>query len=84
MNKGGIKILVISSFIALALIILSSIICSGSSKGKGDGKTSCKNCGKKSVYALGFCKSCYESFYEYTYKNKNGNKKYIVIYPYAF
>ena len=34
---------------------------------EGDGKISCKNCGKSSVYAIGYCKRCYESFIEFTY-----------------
>ena len=41
---------------------------SGSSRPASyDGKNACMNCGKKSVYDLGFCKSCYESFMDYTY-----------------
>ena len=33
----------------------------------GDGVTTCKNCGKKEVVALGFCRRCYRSFHDYTY-----------------
>ena len=73
------------------IIILSILMCfsmfaitgCGSSGGssRGDGKTSCKNCGRNSVYALNFCKRCYDSFMDYTYGDWayliNFNIKYI-------
>ncbi|MCI5946000.1 MAG: hypothetical protein MRZ39_03740 [Oscillospiraceae bacterium] len=52
--------------IAVAAILAFALAGCGSSGG-GDGVSSCKNCGRHSVYALGFCKSCYESFMDYTY-----------------
>jgi hypothetical protein len=38
---------------------------------RGDGRTTCLNCGKESVYDLGYCKSCYRSFMDFTYGNKD-------------
>ena len=55
---------IIFSCCFLGFCFLSCGDCSG---GGGNGKTSCKNCGRNSVYSMGFCKSCYESFYEFTY-----------------
>lgn len=57
-------------FLSILLVvgmILSMMILPACEKSKGDGKTSCKNCGRTPVYALGFCKSCYKSFHDYTY-----------------
>lgn len=50
----------------VALISCLFLLCSCGDR-HGDGKTSCKNCGRSQVYALGFCKSCYNSFIDYTY-----------------
>lgn len=47
----------------ISIMAFSGVACSFG----GDGKSSCKNCGRSSVYALGFCKSCYKSFHDYTY-----------------
>lgn len=56
----------ISIFLILVLCLSMSFVtisCSCS----GDGKSGCKNCGRSPVYALGYCKSCYKSFMDYTY-----------------
>lgn len=67
--KHGIKKLFII-FLLLSLIgILSGC---GSSGPRGDGVTSCKNCGRKPVYALNFCKDCYDDFNQWM---KNGGGK---------
>lgn len=58
------KILSIALSIGMCLSMLAFAACGGNG---GDGKTSCKNCGRSSVYALGFCKSCYKDFHEFTY-----------------
>ena len=63
MNNNKLPIIIAS--IIIGLIVIMAATCSGGIG--GDGRTSCKNCGRPSVYALGFCKSCYNSF-------KNSNK----------
>ena len=52
------------SFIAL---IANCSGCSGCGHSGGDGKTTCKNCGKKEVVALGYCRRCYDGFIKNTY-----------------
>ena len=59
-NKKG----TVALIIVLVLILVSIVGCfgdCGESSG-GDGKSSCRNCGRSSVYALGYCKSCYKGF----------------------
>ncbi len=58
------KILSIVLALGMCLSMLSFAACEDNG---GDGKTGCKNCGRSSVYALGFCKSCYKSFHDFTY-----------------
>ena len=61
LKKIGIAIVVV-------IMLVGVISCALSPSGMGgDGKSSCKNCGRNSVYALGFCKSCYKSFHDFTY-----------------
>ncbi|MEG0494237.1 MAG: hypothetical protein RR505_12280 [Raoultibacter sp.] len=58
MQKG--KKVIIAALLLAMMLSLSS--CGSSSGSKGNGTSSCKNCGRKSVYAIGYCKRCYESF----------------------
>lgn len=53
----------------LAIMLAVGMCFSMIACGGGDGKTSCKNCGRSSVYALGYCKTCYKGFHDYTYGN---------------
>lgn len=62
------KFKIILCVIIASIIFISIFSCSGS--GGGDGKSSCKNCGRSPVYAIGFCRSCYKSFVNYTYGEK--------------
>lgn len=55
----------ISIFLTLTLCLSMAFVTTSCSS--GDGKSGCKNCGSSPVYALGFCKSCYKSFVDYTY-----------------
>ncbi len=55
--------------IIIAIFIASISSCTDSIG--GDGSSSCKNCGRSPVYALGLCKSCYKSFSDYTYSVLN-------------
>lgn len=58
--------------ITVATLMCGLIGCgydSGSRPDSYDGVNKCKNCGSNSVYDLGFCKSCYEGFMEFTYGN---------------
>ena len=60
----------ISIAVIVVIMLVGVISCALSPSGiGGDGKSSCKNCGRNSVYALGFCKSCYKSFHDFTYDN---------------
>lgn len=60
----------IGVFAIVVIMLVGVISCALSPSGiGGDGKSSCKNCGRNSVYALGFCKSCYKSFHDFTYDN---------------
>ena len=54
--------------LVLSLILVIGTV-SGCGGASGDGKTTCKNCGRKEVFAHGFCYSCYQSFVDYTYNN---------------
>lgn len=56
-----------TKLIGIAVAIILALTTTGCVDKGGDGMESCKNCGRKSVYSLGFCKSCYESFMDYTY-----------------
>ena len=61
----------IISFIIL-LILITALIgsCFGGCETEGgDGVSSCKNCGRGSVYFMGFCKRCYDGFYNYNKKD---------------
>ena len=53
--------------LVLLMMLAFSVFATGCTSSHGDGKTTCKNCGRSSIYALGFCKSCYEGFMDYTY-----------------
>jgi len=66
------KIIAIIALVLCVVLLLSCLFsfCDSDSDNGGDGKTSCKNCGKKSVVALGYCERCYKSFREYTYGKK--------------
>ena len=46
----------------LAMIMILSLVACGSSG--GDGKTSCRNCGRKKnlVPGFGYCSTCYKGF----------------------
>ena len=47
---------------AIVLFFIGCFSCATCGDSGGNGKTTCKNCGRASVYALGYCKSCYKSF----------------------
>lgn len=65
------KILRIIALLLCLMLMLSCVTvltsCEGNGGSSGNGKSSCKNCGRSPVYDLGFCKSCYKSFMNYTY-----------------
>ena len=63
--KEKIQSIVVVLIVLLLLFGLGSIIFGGCEDNGGDGKSSCKNCGRSSVYASGFCKRCYESYIDY-------------------
>lgn len=67
MKKLSKKIMMV---IIVTILFCGLVGCGGSGSSRPasyDGKNACLNCGKKSVYDLGFCKSCYKSFMKYTY-----------------
>ncbi len=55
----------------LALIICFSFAACGGSSSRGDGKSSCKNCGRSGsiVAGYGYCYSCYEGFTDWQDRN---------------
>ncbi len=57
------KIFIFCIVVLMSLISTMFVACSDG----GDGKSSCLNCGRKSVYALGYCKTCYKGFIDFTY-----------------
>ena len=67
----------ISSVIISVVFLLFMVLIGGCSdlisndEPLGNGKTTCLNCGRESVYDLGYCKSCYKSFMDYTYGSKD-------------
>ena len=63
--KGIIALILI---VLCLLLVLGSIIGFGGGGG-GDGESHCMNCGWDSVYKLGYCKTCYKGFVDYTYAN---------------
>ena len=65
-----IKRLCIAVAVLIGLYVLSCLVFTGLGKTNKDGITHCKNCGRTPVYAVGFCKICYEDFINYTYKKK--------------
>lgn len=64
MMKKVMRLLVIVVIIIMSFSILFATGCCNFG---GDGSSSCKNCGSSSIYALGFCRRCYNSFHDYTY-----------------
>ena len=61
------KIKILSLLLCLALLFSALFVLSGCGDNGGDGKTTCKNCGKKEVVALGYCNRCYEGFKKVNY-----------------
>ncbi len=61
---------ILALILCVALLLSCFLSLTGCGDSGGDGKTSCKNCGRKSVKALGFCDRCYKSFMKYTYGDK--------------
>ncbi len=57
----------------MALILCLVLVCAclfslmSCGDNSGDGKSSCKACGRSPVYDLGYCKRCYKSFMDFTY-----------------
>ena len=56
----------IGAIVIVVLMVLFGLLgfasCNGDSSPRGDGKSKCKNCGRSSVVALGYCSSCYDGF----------------------
>lgn len=69
-NIKGIIALVIVIILILALVV--ACVCDSHSNKRGDGSSSCKNCGRSPVYDLGYCKTCYKGFIKY--QNNNNTK----------
>ena len=58
--------------IFILLICLSVVMCFAEDSG-GDGKTTCRNCGraKKLVPGVGYCSSCYDGFRDWQERTYN-------------
>lgn len=60
-------------FIALLLaVVLCFSLCACGGSSGGDGKSTCRNCGRKTslVAGYGYCSTCYKGFKDW--QNKNG------------
>lgn len=67
-KNGGIIGIIIILIIAIIFGIAS---CGGGSSG-GDGKSTCRNCGRdKPLSAMGYCSTCQKGFYEWQKDQKN-------------
>ena len=61
------NIRIISLLLSLILLLSGVSILSGCEDNHGDGESECRNCGRSPVYDLGYCKTCYKGFMDYTY-----------------
>ena len=71
-NKKLFKKLLITSLIFALLLVIGIVMIApemsgGSSSAGSSSNSGCRNCGRTPIYDLGYCKSCYKSFMEYTY-----------------
>ena len=68
-NKSGVGG-IIAIIVVVVLLIAMVGSCSGSSSG-GDGKSTCRNCGRKKplVAGYGYCSTCYEGFRDWQKNN---------------
>lgn len=65
-KNGG----VIGVIIVLAIAIIIGLSCCSSGTGGGNGKSTCRNCGrKKPLSAYGYCSTCQKGFNEWQDKN---------------
>lgn len=61
-KKGG----TIGIIIVLIIAIIFGVASCGSGDKGGDGKSTCRNCGRKtSLSVMGYCSICQEGFYEW-------------------
>lgn len=68
-KNGGIIGIIIVLIIA---IILGLASCGSGGHSGGDGKSTCRNCGReKSLSYMGFCSTCQEGFNEWQKKQKD-------------
>ena len=65
MKKNRKKIIAFLFLIVMCVLLTAC----GNSGPRGDGKTTCKNCGRKGVVLFGYCESCADSFLEWQRKN---------------
>ena len=70
-NKKGLKISLLCVAVCVIMTIVGIIIMPKypSSDSYDDGAVGCRNCGRSPVYDLGYCKTCYKGFMDYTYGN---------------
>ena len=80
-NKIWLKRLVISGIICIVVLLIGIVMLmpdvssissssgssSGSSSKSSSSSSKCKNCGRSPTYDLGYCKTCYKGFMNYTY-----------------
>ena len=66
-GAGGI----IAIIVVVVLLIAMVGSCSGSGSSGGDGKSTCRNCGRKKplVAGYGYCSTCYEGFRDWQKNN---------------
>lgn len=68
-KKGGAIGIIIILIIA---IIIGFASCGSSGHSGGDGKSTCRNCGRnKPLSAMGYCSTCQKGFYEWQKNQKD-------------
>jgi|GEM_PF-5699094 len=64
-NDKAAKIITVIFVIILIIYMIFLVMCDGSSgsSSRGDGKSTCRNCGReKSLNYMGYCSTCQEGF----------------------
>lgn len=61
-NIGKIIAGIIMSVLVAVVILVVVALAVGDDDPRGDGKTTCRNCGRRPVTVMGYCEDCYEGF----------------------
>ena len=57
---------IIGVIVVILIIVLTLSMCGGAGNSGGDGKSTCRNCGRsKRLSAMGYCSTCQKGFNEW-------------------